>query len=165
MEVRDLAVQFRVRGATRPGARRRLARVAPRRDPRRRRRVGLRQVDAGAGDARPARARRPARSRSTASAVDGQARPRRAAPARADDLPGPLPDAQPAPAGGGDRRRAAAWSRASPAAEHEARVRRRARGRRAGSRALPRAATRTSSPAASASGWRSPRRSCSSPRG
>ena len=46
--------------------------------------------------------------RSSGGAVERQERAARAAPARADDLPGPLPDAQPAPAGAGDRRRAAA---------------------------------------------------------
>ena len=105
--VDDLQVQFRNRGTRRAGARRRLARLAPRRDPRRRRRVGLRQVDAGADAARPAAERPAARSRSTANAVDGRASRARAAPPRADDLPGPLPDAQPAPAGRDDRRRAA----------------------------------------------------------
>ena len=59
------------------------------------------------------------RARGRSVALDGaggrrQGRPARAAPARADDLPGPLPDAQPAPAGADDRRRAAAGCRASP---------------------------------------------------
>ena len=67
------AVEFRARGATARAARRRLARVAPGRDPRRRRRVGLRQVDPGAGDARPAADRSPARSCSTARRSAGKA--------------------------------------------------------------------------------------------
>ena len=91
------------------------------RDPRRRRRVRLRQVDAGAGDARPA-----VEPAGGAVALDGQrdrrqAEPRRAAPAGADDLPGPLPDAQSAPAGA-RRSSPSRWSsRGSAESEREAR--------------------------------------------
>ena len=56
----------------RPRGRRRLARVAQGRDPRRRRRVGLRQVDPGAGDAAAWSSRPAARSRSTATPLDGK---------------------------------------------------------------------------------------------
>ena len=109
--------------------------------------------------------RRPARSRSTGSAIDGKGEPARAAPARADDLPGPLPDAEPAPAGA----RRSSPSRCVVQGVPTRRARRagaRARSRTSGStRSASSTATRTSSPAASASAWRSPPRSCSSPTG
>ena len=55
--------------------------------------------------------------------VEGKSGVGRAAPAGADDLPGPLPDAQPSPAGALDRRRAAGRTEGGRA-EHEERVRR-----------------------------------------
>ncbi len=103
MEVRDLAVTFKVRrGVTRavdgvsPG-------VAAGGDLRGRRRVGLREVDPGPRAARPARTRR-GRAGPPRRADRGQGGGGRAAQAGADDLPGPLPDAQSAPAGALDRR-------------------------------------------------------------
>ena len=110
LEVRDLHVSFPVpRGvagalARRPptvAARRRRRLVRPRR---RRaagagRRVGLGQVDDGAGAAAPRRARprqHPPRRRGRAGRA--RARDPHAAPARLADLPGPLPGAEPAPA-------------------------------------------------------------------
>ena len=163
MEVRDLAVEFRGHGARGAGGRRRLARVAARRDPR------------GGGGVRAAASRRlrgrcsacssppPGRWRSTARRLTARAA-WRAAPARADDLPGPLPDAQPAPAGGRDRHRAAGRPGRGARRARGARAAR-ARGRRASSPSASPTATRTSSRAASASGSRSRRPSCSSPRG
>ena len=149
----------------RAGARRRLARVAARRDPRRRRRVR-------AAASRRSRARCSAWSSRAAGSValdgdgvDGKADTARAAAPRADDLPGPVPDAE-------SRASACAAIVAEPLrVQGVAAGRARRAGapgagrRRSRSRALPRAATRTSSPAASASGWRSRRRWCSSPTG
>ena len=138
-----------------------LARVAARRDPRRGRRVGLRQVHARAGAARAGPARRPGAVASDGARRGRQGGAARAAPARADDLPGPLPDAQPAPAGVDDRGRAAARpGRARAATTTRACA---ARWRTSGStRSASSTATRTSSPAGSASAWRSPPRWCSS---
>ena len=124
MEVRDLAVQFKARGGVARALDGVSLRVAARRDPRRGGRVGLRQVDPGARDARPAVASAAGAVALDGQAVDGKAEPGRAAPARADDLPGSLPDAEPAPAGGRDRR-PSRWSfRGWPRDEHDGRVRR-----------------------------------------
>ena len=165
MEARDLAVHFRRRRG-RPRVDGVVARVAARRGPRGRRRVGLRQVDARARAARaacpPAGGSVRARRRPT---VDGKASLRALRRHGPDDLPGPLPDAEPAPAG----------ARRSSPSRWSCRAWRRPSTRRGCERALEdvgldagalrRAATRTSSPAASASAWRSRRRSCSSPTG
>ena len=165
MEVSDLAVHFKARPRRGARARRRLARVAAGRDPRRGGRVGLRKVHAGARDARHWSSRRPARCRWTGKPISGRGSAARASPAGPDDLPGPLPDAESAPAGEDDRRRAA---RRPGGAEGRARRPRPARAWRTSAwtaeRFLDRG-IRTSSRAASASAWRSPRRSCSSPRG
>ena len=98
------------------------------------------------------------------AAGPGRRRDARAAAARADGVPGPLPVAQPAHARARDRGRAA---------RRPGRARRRARGargpgaggRRAARRRASPTAIRTSSPAASASASRSRPRSCSSPDG
>ncbi len=102
-----------------------------------------------------------ARSRSTGSRVERQGRPCRAPQAAADDLPGPLPDAEPAPARADDRRRAARRSGGGQIRARGARSSRRSRTSGSTPSASP-SATRTSSPAGSASGSRSPRRWCSS---
>ena len=93
-------------GIRRPGRRRRLARVAQGGDVRNRRRVGVRQVDPGPGDAATGGAGR-RRDHARRRADRQQGRPRRVPPPAADDLPGPLPDAQSAAARADDRHRAA----------------------------------------------------------
>ena len=86
------------------------------------RRVGLRQVDGRAADRRPVSRRRAARSSSTATT----SRPRaaaptwpRAAPAHADDLPGPVREPQSALARRRHRRRADPRASASPSDKAE----------------------------------------------
>ena len=81
-----------------------------------------------------------------------------AAPADADDLPGPVLVAEPAALGRPHRRRAAARARHRARRERRPRVARAAQGGRP-ARGRGRRATRTSSPAASASGSASPARS------
>ena len=107
MEVRDLAVTFKGAGGWR-------ARSTASRS------TGGRGRSSGSWGSRAA-ASRPWRGRCSACSsrppaelvaarrhrVDGRSDVARAAPAGADDLPGPLPDAEPAPAGALDRRRAA----------------------------------------------------------
>ena len=87
----------------RPRRRRRHVRLAGGRGAGRRRGVRLGQVDARARDARAGAERgRRDRGRRLAGARPGRAA--HAAPARADGLPGPVPDAQPAYEGAHDRR-------------------------------------------------------------
>ncbi len=76
------------------GPRRRHARLAPGRDPRGRGRIGVREVDARAGDARPP-GDQPRRGSSRGEAVSGRGDKRSSPPADPDDLPGPLPDLNP----------------------------------------------------------------------
>ncbi len=142
-----------------PCRQRRDARHQARRDPGPRRRVGLRQVDAGAagaasrrsdGGRNPLRGRRPRPARGRRAVRHAQA--------HAGDLPGPLLLAQPAHDGGPDHRRAHVRAR-HPAAGEDPRA---GRGAAAARRALPlhgRCATRTSCRAASASASASPGRS------
>ncbi len=165
MEVRDLTRALPRAPDGRARGRRRLARVAARRDPRRGRGVGLRQVDAGARDARAGPARPPGACPPTATPVQRQGDALRELRRRVQMIfQDPYQTLNP--------RQRVATIVAEPlrvqgvgGGEHDERVRRALEDVGLDPGALPRAATRTSSPAASASAWRSPPRSCSSPTG
>ena len=147
----------------RAGGRRRQLRDPARRDARARRRVGLRQVDAGprlSGCTSPPAARSFDGPRHLAALTPRAAA---AAPRHADHLPGPLRLAQPAHA----RRRRSSASRCDPRHGRPRSERSgacRSCSSRSGSRRSTATATRTSSPAASGSASGSPARSRCSPK-